>query len=167
MPTASQVLLEEHKLIRATVDPALTAGEDISRRGPAAIVAHRASLSALADLLTGDLSRHSAKEDEIFFPAIERALGSTQGPTAVMRAEHRQIHACGDGFRQLLAGIVAEEAARTPEAAEALVERLRELGDLIGAHFEKEEVILFPLAESVLPPEEQRVVGDRLRDYRG
>jgi len=167
MPTATQVLLEEHKSIRAVVDPAIAAGEDISRRGPAAIALHHVSLSALADVLTGDLSRHSAKEDEIYFPAIERALGSSQGPTAVMRAEHRQIHASGEGFRQLLAELPAEEAASTPEAAHALADRLRELGDLIDAHFEKEEVILFPMADSVLPPEENSALGDRLKNYRG
>lgn len=184
MPTASQVLLEEHERIRAIVNPALEAGKDMSQRGRAALVDHGPALSALAGLLTGDLRRHAAKEDKIFFPAIEAALGSSQGPTAVMRAEHRGIHACGERYRELHAGLRldgsagakssgqargpdAETAGVTPAAAQALAEQLRELGDLIGVHFEKEEVILFPLAESLLPLEEQLALGARLKSYPG
>ena len=184
MPTASQVLLEEHEKIRAIVDPALQAGEDLSLRGAPVFPDHRAALLALADVLVGDLSRHAAKEDGIFFPAIEAALGSSQGPTAVMRAEHRAIHACGNRYRDLLAGLRvdgsagakssglarrpdAETAGVSPAAAHALTEQLRELGDLIVVHFEKEEVVLFPLAESLLPLEEQLALGARLETYPG
>jgi iron-sulfur cluster repair protein YtfE (RIC family) len=184
MPTASQVLLEEHQGIRAIVNPALAAGKDISQRGQAALGEHNAALAALAGLLIGDLSRHAAKEDEILFPAIEAALGSSEGPTAVMRAEHRGIHACGARYRQLLAGLRVDATAGvkssnqapgpdaatagvTLAAAQALAENLRELGDLIGVHFEKEEVILFPLAESLLPLEEQLALGARLKSYPG
>ena len=184
MPTASRVLLEEHEKIRAIVNPALEAGEDIGERGGAAVGEHGAALSALAGLLIGDLSRHAAKEDEILFPAIEAALGSSQGPTAVMRAEHRAIHACGNRYRDLLAGLRvdgsagakssglarrpdAETAGVSPAAAHPLAEQLRELGDLIGVHFEKEEVVLFPLAESLLPLEEQLALGARLETYPG
>jgi len=184
MPTASQVLLEEHQGIRAIVNPALEAGKHISQRGRAALGEHGAALAALAGLLMGDLSRHAAKEDEILFPAIEAALGSSEGPTAVMRAEHRAIHACGKRYREVLAGLRldgsvgakasgqaqgpgAETPGATPAAARALAENLRELGDLIGVHFEKEEVILFPLAESLLPLEEQLALGARLKSYRG
>ena len=184
MPTASQVLLEEHEKIRAIVDPALQAGEDLSLRGAPVFPDHRAALLALADVLVGDLSRHAAKEDGIFFPAIEAALGSSQGPTAVMRAEHRGIHACGERYRQLLAGLRLdgsvgakasapargpdpESAGVTPAAAQALAENLHELGDLIGVHFEKEESILFPLAESLLPLEEQLALGALLESNSG
>jgi len=183
MPTASQVLLEEHEKIRAIVNPALQAGKDIAERGEAALREHGAALSALAGLLMGDLSRHAAKEDEIFFPALEAALGSSQGPTAVMRAEHRAIHACGNRYRDLLAGLRLDgpvggrangqargldaEAGVTPAAAQALAQQMEELGDLIGVHFEKEESILFPLAESLLPLEEQLALGARLETYPG
>ena len=61
----------------------------------------------------------------------------------------------------------AETAGVTPAAAQALAEQLHELGDLIGVHFEKEEVILFPLAESRLPLEEQLALGARLKSYPG
>jgi len=184
MPTASQVLLEEHEKIRAVVNPAVEARKDVAQRGEAALREHGAALSALAGLLIGDLSRHAAKEDEILFPAIEAALGSSQGPTAVMRAEHRGIHACGARYRQLLAGLRldgpvgakasghapgpdAETASVTAAAAQALAEQLRELGDLIGVHFDKEEAILFPLAESLLPLEEQLALGTRLKSFPG
>jgi len=160
------------------------AGEDLSLRGAPVFPDHRAALLALADVLVGDLSRHAAKEDGIFFPAIEAALGSSEGPTAVMRAEHRGIHACGARYRQLLAGLRLdgsvgakasapargpdpESAGVTPAAAQALAENLHELGDLIGVHFEKEESILFPLAESLLPLEEQLVLGALLESNPG
>lgn len=163
-PSATQVLLAEHAHIRAIVDPAIEAAGELSRRGPAAYGPARASFLAMADLLEGDLARHAAKEDEILFPAIERALGSAQGPTAVMRDEHRRIHSGGEQFRRGLAGLSDEPSA---EAALSLAEGLLDLGGLIDVHFKKEEDILFPMAEAQLTQEELSTLGARLMAYPG
>ena len=37
------------------------------------------------------LLHHFAMEEEVMFPAFEARTGMTQGPTAVMRSEHRQM----------------------------------------------------------------------------
>jgi len=166
MPTATQVLLREHEQIHAVVKPALQAAEDLSRRGAAAFPGHRAALLALADLLVGDLSRHSSKEEEIFFPVIERLLGTTEGPTSVMRTEHSEIHAAGGRFRGLMADDGRPETGTVdPERARALAKELRNFGELVDVHFQKEEMILFPLAESRLPMEQQLALGARLEGY--
>jgi hemerythrin-like domain-containing protein len=37
------------------------------------------------------LERHFAMEEKVLFPVFEKAIGSSDGPTSVMRTEHRQI----------------------------------------------------------------------------
>jgi iron-sulfur cluster repair protein YtfE (RIC family) len=84
---------------------------------------------------------HLGHEEDVLFPAFEAATGMTsRGPTFVMRAEHEQM-------RALLGRM------------QSAVERgdLRELLDqgdslllLIGQHNQKEEGMLYPLAERAL-----------------
>lgn len=165
MPGAIQVLLEEHARIRSVVVPALAAGRDRQDHGDSAPGEGYPSLQALAVLLEGDLARHAAKEDDVLFPAIESRLGPGEGPTSVMREEHRRIHVAGDTFRRAL------EAAGTPAVAGRVTSDLKtslaDLGELIGVHFAKEEGVLFPMAESILSPDELASLGEQLLTYRG
>jgi uncharacterized protein (DUF2249 family) len=97
------------------------------------------------------LRRHIGFEEDLLFPAFETKAGmpSTAGPTAVMRAEHREI-------RQLL----DEIAAGIGDAA-APVERLRAgFHAVLGDHNTKEEQVLYPTADGLLGPEAaDRLVG--------
>jgi hemerythrin-like domain-containing protein len=86
---------------------------------------------------------HHAKEEEALFPALIKAgVPSGGGPVDVMLEEHAQGRA--------LIAAMADEAGRRPETARAYVRLLRD-------HIDKENGVLFPLAEAVL--DEQAVAG--------
>jgi hemerythrin-like domain-containing protein len=89
------------------------------------------------------MRRHFAMEEEVLFPAIERATGMHgPGPTMVMRNEHAQMRAMLDQMG---------EAASSGD-----VRGLLDHGDtllmLIQQHNLKEEGILYRLADDALGP---------------
>jgi uncharacterized protein (DUF2249 family)/hemerythrin-like domain-containing protein len=108
----------------------------------------QAAFDLYAEFAVG-LRRHIGFEEELLFPAFEAASGMppSAGPTAVMRAEHRQI-------RELL-----EQIAGGIADAVAPVEALRRsFHAVLGDHNLKEEHVLYPGTDQLLGPEE----ADRL-----
>ena len=96
---------------------------------------------ALFDRFAQGLFRHIGFEEDLLFPALESAAGwpPQAGPTAVMRAEHVEIRAAV----QLLRDAIGDPAADpTP-----LRHRLH---GALGPHNEKEEQILYPMADRAL-----------------
>lgn len=86
---------------------------------------------------------HHAKEEEALFPAMIKAgVPSGGGPVDVMLEEHAQGRA--------LIAAMADDAGGRPGSARAYVRLLRN-------HIDKENGVLFPLAEAVL--DEQAVAG--------
>lgn len=91
------------------------------------------------------LRRHIGFEEELVFPAFERKAGMppTAGPTAVMRAEHREIESL---LEQIAAGM-SDPAAP--------VQTLRHrFHAVLGDHNQKEEQILYPSTDDLLGEDE-------------
>lgn len=94
------------------------------------------------------LRKHLGWEEQVMFPAFEQATGMTEGgPTFVMRSEHEQM-------RGLLGQMGS--AAQTGDFDE-----LVDLGDtllmLIQQHNQKEEHMLYPMAERALAADWPRI----------
>jgi hemerythrin-like domain-containing protein len=158
-------LLEEHRAIMAQIEPLRRAVRDLEARGDAAIQGSLAALEAVGRMMATELLAHARREDEALFPALESVFGGG-GPTAVMRQEHRDIHAQAERFRATLReleevehpAIVASGAKlRTMAARGASASDLRatslEVIRLLDLHFAKEEDILFPMARQLLSDE--------------
>ncbi|RMH05572.1 MAG: hemerythrin domain-containing protein [Nitrospirae bacterium] len=105
------------------------------------------------DFLTG-LHRHIVWEEEILFPIFEQQaeMMQGQGPTRVMRMEHRQI-------KQFLDQIHEKVAAGDPNSDEAE----RGLLEVLGAHNVKEERILYPWIDSMVSGEERAALITRMQ----
>ena len=86
------------------------------------------------------LLRHIRMEEEVLFPAFDRATGVGEGgPTAVMRMEHREIQRVLESMALHLVG-----SEVTPGGFGALQQSL--LG-VLGDHNAKEEHIVYPLTD--------------------
>lgn len=96
---------------------------------------------ALFERFARGLIRHIGFEEDLLFPALESAAGWSMhaGPTAVMRAEHVEIRAAVRLLRDAI-GDPSVDAA-------PLRERLH---GALGPHNEKEERILYPMADRAL-----------------
>lgn len=138
-------------------------------------------LASFATLLAGRLALHALKEDSALFPAVEAHIG-TNGPTAVMRAEHKEIHRRGEEYRALLKQLhevdhpkleaegaayrqMVEDIARgnAPDL-QTMLTNVHTLLDLMHDHFAKEEQVLFPMAHNLLDEETLGNVARQMRD---
>jgi hemerythrin-like domain-containing protein len=120
-----------------------------------AVVAAATSVAQLQEttlvLRTAILS-HSELEDELLIPILEPHMG-TEGPLAVMRAEHDEIKSA---LQQL------EEARNLEDGVDCVARVLSLLRD----HFQKEEEILFSVARQVLDDETQIRLGKAWAEAR-
>lgn len=115
-----------------------------------------ATATTLFEKFARGLVRHIGFEEDLLFPILEKKIGfpPTAGPTAVMRAEHVEIRAALEGIR----------AAMPDPLADPLPFR-RQLHDALGPHNEKEEQILYPMADRCLMPEGADDLVSRIQRY--
>ncbi|MCH7603746.1 MAG: hemerythrin domain-containing protein [Planctomycetes bacterium] len=92
------------------------------------------------------LLSHAKVEEDLLFPRLEPYLGQ-MGPLAVMREEHR-------GLDDLL------KAAKQETDAGALKSVIDQLLELAYGHFQKEEEVLFAMAQQFLDEATLTELGD-------
>jgi hemerythrin-like domain-containing protein len=141
-------MMREHELIvevlaaLQTMTDKLTAGEDVARQDVAAFGRFFRDFA--------DKCHHGKEEDRLFVKMVEAGFPQDGGPIAVMLAEH-------DAGRQEVRGLLAIGSSSGP-LSEA--ERARVIGyasefvPLLYAHIQKENNILYPMAQNTIPPEE-------------
>lgn len=139
-PTA--ILRREHEVILRALRVIERIGQDLDAR-------HAVDRSALTCLIEffrifAD-RRHHGKEEQHLFPALELyGIPRQGGPLSVMLREHEE-------GRALLRDMVQGDDHRIAEA-------IGDYSALLRAHIDKENRVLFPLAEQVLPAEQQRAL---------
>lgn len=139
MPTLSSLLTQHHRLC----DQRLEHTADAVVRGD-----WDAAATSYASLHT-ELTRHISLEEDVLFPAFEKASGTIEGPTAVMRAEHI-------GIRKLLDELAASIDRRDADDFQHAHARF---GLLMVDHNRKEEQILYPACDHLLRRELDKLVA--------
>ena len=92
---------------------------------------------------------HHGKEEGLLFPAMEQAgIPKEGGPIGQMLHEHEQGRAFIRGMKQALGGESVDAGAFRTNASGYI--------ELLRAHIEKENQILFPMGDRFLPPEKQQ-----------
>ena len=122
-------------------------------------VRHRAGLGAevmseLAELrrdIQGEVMRHFREEEQALFPVLGRHLDTSSGPIAMLMEEHARFRQLELEFEEALAALESGYAdgweAKLCQAGDAI-------GELLPPHIEKEETVLFPMAEQMMGPDE-------------
>jgi iron-sulfur cluster repair protein YtfE (RIC family) len=100
-----------------------------------------------------NLDRHIQLEEEIVFPVFEARSGIVDGPTAVMRDEHRCLRRA---VSMMGAAIAVEDAAAYAEARSFL-------DSVLPGHEAKEERILYPMVDRLLAPPDRATITARLQ----
>jgi hemerythrin-like domain-containing protein len=155
MPTATEVLMKEHQAILKMVEASETVAKRLKEgeKVPADILAaFQEFFKIFADQC------HHGKEEDIFFPLLEaRGMPKRGGPLGVMLNEHevgralvREMHQAAEAYATGAEG----SGAHWAQAAEQYAALLR-------SHIDKEDNVLFPMAERLLSGNElERVAGD-------
>ena len=98
---------------------------------------------------------HHAKEEKFLFPKMrERSPHAAEGPLSVMLGEHEE----GRRLVREIAELLPPARNGDPAALKNLAEKLVFYVDLLDAHIDKEDNVLFPLADNVLRPEDQKAL---------
>ena len=96
---------------------------------------------------------HHLKEEKVLFPAMEEhGIPRDGGPIGMMLTEHEE----GRGYvRTMMAALTLAEA-RNEAAKDTLLKNARAYLRLLREHIQKEDEILFRIADDVIPPDEQK-----------
>lgn len=108
-------------------------------------------LSEIRREIQGEVLSHFREEELALFPVLGRHIDSSAGPIATMMEEHALFRQLELQFEEALASL---EAGLRDQWAEKLCGAGDEIGRLLPPHIEKEESVLFPMAESMLEERE-------------
>lgn len=107
--------------------------------------AHADAAPLFAEFACG-LNWHIDAEEITLFPAFEQKTGVLEGPTPVLRDEHRQIRSRMD---EVADALKAGDAAAAGRAITAL-------DDILGEHNYKEEQVLYPMTDHAMVDGQER-----------
>jgi hemerythrin-like domain-containing protein len=142
---ATQELMTEHKAVLVALKILEKVEEALAAKNEQA----SEHLGQLLDFLRVFVDRcHHGKEEDVLFPALEqRGMPRGGGPIGVMLAEHEigRSH-----VRAMSAGLDRLRNAEA-DALTVILENARAYRDLLQAHIQKENNILFPMADRLLP----------------
>lgn len=100
---------------------------------------------------------HHGKEEDLLFPAMEKCgIPKDRGPIGVMLMEHQE----GRGYIRGMADALARYKNGDPSALRGFAKEARSYGNLLTQHINKEDQILFPMGERVLPKEVQAKLAE-------
>ena len=98
---------------------------------------------------------HHFKEEQVLFPAMEeRGIPRDGGPIGMMLAEHEE----GRGLVRLMLAAIALMETKNQVAKEILVDKAKAYVRLLREHIQKEDAILFKIADDVIPADEQKAL---------
>ncbi len=116
-----------------------------------------AGVASLLPFFEVDIQLHRRKEEEILFPAIARACGENGSPVGCMLHEHQIEKGLVERIRRDV------DAGGGAAGGRTLLADVEEFVDFLRLHIRKENEVLFPLAEGILPPGEKEAVFDGMR----
>ena len=108
-------------------------------------------LSELRHAIQGEVLRHFREEEQALFPVLGRHIDSSSGPIAMLMEEHAQFRQLELEFEEALAAL---ESRYQDGWEEKLCVAGEAIGRLMPPHIEKEESVLFPMADQMLGDEE-------------
>jgi hemerythrin-like domain-containing protein len=157
MEFATQTLRREHELILKMLDVAA----EIAARLEAGLAVPPEQLRDTVEFFQVFADRsHHAKEENFLFPALQlKGLPSNGGPIAVMLHEHEVGRAA---VRRMAAAATAYPS--DPSSGAQWASAAREFAILLFGHIQKENSVLFVMAERLLSDAEQVGLGNAFKN---
>ena len=150
---ATQILMEEHEIILRVLSALQEAADRLAREEqmrPAFFLNSALFIKNFAD------GCHHKKEEGILFVAMNPSGKPTQGgPIGIMLAEHEK----GRQFTQEMRSAAQMWEKGDNFAQGAVVHNALGYVALLRQHIHKEDNILFPMADQVIPPAQQEKVA--------
>jgi hemerythrin-like domain-containing protein len=151
---ATDILMEEHQVILRVITT-LEAGALALQRGEP--VRAEFFIDA-ASFIKGfaDGCHHQKEEGVLFKEMVASGMPLQGGPIAVMLYEHEQGRAYTKGMREAAQRLAAGDSSARAEVVDNALNYTR----LLRQHIHKEDNILFPMANQVIPLGQQEKVAE-------
>jgi len=149
----TETLMREHQIILAVLDAAAREVQRMQETGEVRME----RLEQMVDFFRNFADRcHHAKEEKLLFVRMEeRGMSREAGPIGVMLYEHD----LGRGYVRAVAEALPR-AGNDPVARQAVQDNLAQYIQLLRDHIYKEDYILYPMADQLLLPEDQRALEE-------
>ncbi len=140
------MLMQEHRLIEKALD---AMDGWITTLGPGAESDDKAELARFVSFIRGfaDAYHHGKEEDILFVAMGEHGFPRDMGPIPVMLHEHDR----GRSLVSVLNGLAQQSTTWSTEDRDKLARTVREFSTLLRQHIQKEDQILYPMADARLP----------------
>jgi hemerythrin-like domain-containing protein len=105
---------------------------------------------------------HHFKEEQVLFPAMEEhGVPREGGPIGMMLTEHEE----GRGYVKTMMAALTLAEARNEAAKDTLLENAGAYLRLLREHIQKEDEILFRIADDVIPADEQKALLQSFEEH--
>lgn len=148
------ILKHEHQVILLVIGAIEREADEIGSTGKV----DGARVLKMVDFVRNFADRcHHAKEEDILFVRMkEKGMPADEGPVFVMLKEHEEGRKYIAEVVDALPGAEAADKA----AAEIVRDNLLAYAGLLKAHIQKEDNILYPIADKMLGPEDQKRLAE-------
>jgi len=159
MSHAIDTLMNEHRVI----EKVLSALKNCVRLVQAGGQVERSTVGAFAEFFRNfaDRCHHGKEEDRLFTEMIRFGFSREAGPIAVMLDEHDQ----GRKHVGVLACIGAGTGPLKAEEAKELVAHAAAFTELLAAHIQKEDQILYPMALQAIPSQDMENLSTEFEKF--
>ena len=145
----TEILKDEHKLVLLMLKIMEAVAVRLDQTKPV----NTDDLEAIIDFIRTFTDKcHHAKEEKYLFPALEKAgMPQNDGPVAVMLREHE----LGRSYTRGMDGALGLMKNGDASHAKTFAENARDYIQLLVNHIDKEERVLFVMADQLLSPAAQ------------
>ncbi|MFH1652096.1 MAG: hemerythrin domain-containing protein [Chloroflexota bacterium] len=153
--SATEELKHEHRVIERMLSVLEKAAEKVEQGGELP----PDFFNRAVDFIRNFADRcHHGKEEENLFPEMEKkGIGRETGPLGVMLLEHEKGRAFVRGMAEAGERYAKGDKSALPEA----IENARGYAQLLWQHIDKEDNILYNMADMVLTPQDQLALTER------
>ncbi|MFQ5637694.1 MAG: hemerythrin domain-containing protein [bacterium] len=144
---ATNILYEEHRIIIKVLECLQKILDSANESGKLDALAARNAIDFFRNFADG--CHHAKEEDRLFVAMQENGIPREGGPIGVMLMEHD----LGRKYVRAMSNSVELAAQGDRQALGQFTQNAIDLKDLLQSHIDKEDQVLFPMADQILVPE--------------
>ncbi len=151
---AIETLMSEHRMIERVLDALVGFSDEVRRKG----TTEKEELAQFVRFARGfaDECHHGKEEGVLFTAMVDHGFPKDGGPIAVMLQEHDE----GRGLVAILKARAEQGEPWSDADRQEIANVSLGFSHMLRAHIQKEDGILYPMAEQHLPPDALERVGE-------